>query len=57
MKNYSIVLDRKKAKAFSVFLHSLGIGYVGSECGEHIYFNIYIKESLKPMIETFLDKI
>ena len=57
MKNYSITLDKIRAKAFSVFLHSIGVGFEGSECGEHIYFSICMKERLKPIVETFLDKI
>ena len=57
-KEYSIILDRIKAKAFSTFLHNLGIGFEGSECGEHIYFCIYgMKERLKPIVCAFLEQI
>lgn len=57
-KTYSIILDRKRAEAFSVFLHSINVGFEGSECGEYIYFNIMgLKPTLKPVVETFLDKI
>lgn len=58
MRDYSITLDKLKAKAFSTFLHSLNVGFEGSECGEHIYFSIIgLKPTLKPLVETFLDKI
>ena len=58
LKNYSITLDKIRAKAFSTFLHNLGIGFEGSECGEHIYFYIYgMKERLKPIVCAFLEQI
>lgn len=56
-KEYSITLDRVRAKAFSTFLHSIGVGFEGSECGEHIYFSICMKESLKPIVCAFLEQI
>ena len=57
-KDYNITLDKIRAKAFSVFLHSIGAEFEGSECGEHIYFYIYgMKERLKPIVCAFLDNI
>lgn len=57
-KDYSITLERLKAKRFSTFLQSVGVGYEGAECGEHIYFTLFrVKPTIKPIIETFLDKI
>ena len=56
--NYSIILDRKRAKEFSVFLHSVNIGFEGSECGEHIFFTLFrVKPAIKPVVESFLEKI
>ena len=57
VKNYSIILTREQATPFREFLHNIGADFQGSECGEYIYFSIYMKEELKNITETFLEKI
>lgn len=56
-QNYSIVLNKPKAKLFRGFLRNIGAEFESSECGEHIYFNIYMKQELKNITETFLEKL
>lgn len=57
MKNYSIVLTKPQAIQFREFLHNINAEFETSECGEHIYFSIYMKEELKEITETFLELI